>query len=44
MNTILTIPPGSGNENLNKWHFYSEEFISSKKQIQTNSEKTKTTE
>jgi hypothetical protein len=44
MNTILTIPPGSGNETLNKIHFYSEEFMSSKKQIHINNEKTKTTE
>jgi hypothetical protein len=38
MNTILTIPPGTGNENLNKSHFYSEEFMSSKKQIHINCE------
>jgi hypothetical protein len=44
MNTILTIPPGNGNENLNKSHFYSEEFMSTKKQIHINSEETKTTE
>jgi hypothetical protein len=44
MNTILTIHPGSGNENMYKSHFYSEEFMSSKKQIHINSEKTKTTE
>jgi hypothetical protein len=33
MNTIRTIPPGSGNENLNRSHFYSEEYMQVKKKF-----------